>query len=177
MAKYLLPCECGEGVAIEPSQAGSSVVCQCGKSLEVPTLRGIRTLDPIQATAARQPTREWSPLRGGIFVVAFVGMLAGAGIAGYAYKAIQKVINVSADQEQQLYAHYIDQTPVDELYAEWRIMREQRLGSPDENAFVNARKQRRVLTGIITFGIGLSVAGIVGMIISLVLPGKPAGQP
>jgi hypothetical protein len=43
--RYRLPCPCGRTVPVRPSQAGDSVVCECGESLEVPTLRELRRLD------------------------------------------------------------------------------------------------------------------------------------
>ena len=44
--KYLLPCRCGRKVAIEPRQAGESVVCTCGIALQVPTMLEIKGLEP-----------------------------------------------------------------------------------------------------------------------------------
>lgn len=42
--KYLLTCQCGAKIEVEPSQAGDFVACVCGASIEVPTLRQIREL-------------------------------------------------------------------------------------------------------------------------------------
>ncbi len=44
--KYLLPCSCGEKTAVETSQAGQDIPCRCGKTLRVPTMQGIRRLEP-----------------------------------------------------------------------------------------------------------------------------------
>lgn len=44
-AKYLLPCPCGEKIAVEASQAGQEIRCRCGAALEVPTMRGLAQLE------------------------------------------------------------------------------------------------------------------------------------
>jgi hypothetical protein len=51
-AKYLLPCLCGQNVAIEPRQAGETIACQCGASLQAPTMREICDLEPAPPDAA-----------------------------------------------------------------------------------------------------------------------------
>jgi hypothetical protein len=45
-AKYLLPCACGRQSIVEPRQAGQTIVCPCGASLDVPTMRDITALEP-----------------------------------------------------------------------------------------------------------------------------------
>lgn len=43
--RYFLPCSCGGQTTIDIGQAGQIVDCEsCGKSLDVPTMRGIREL-------------------------------------------------------------------------------------------------------------------------------------
>ncbi len=41
---YLLPCSCGRKMPVNPRQAGESITCTCGASLEVPTLLNLRIL-------------------------------------------------------------------------------------------------------------------------------------
>ncbi len=43
--KYLLPCSCGQKTPIEATQAGQQVRCGCGATLEVPTMRGLASLE------------------------------------------------------------------------------------------------------------------------------------
>ncbi len=49
--KYLLPCSCGEKVAVESTQAGQDILCACGKTMEVPTMQGLRQLEQHVDTA------------------------------------------------------------------------------------------------------------------------------
>jgi len=46
-AKYLLPCPCGRQIPVLASQAGQQLQCECGASLEVPSMRGLAELEPV----------------------------------------------------------------------------------------------------------------------------------
>lgn len=46
MATYLLPCSCGRETPVEPRQAGETVLCECGRTCAVPTMREIQNLHP-----------------------------------------------------------------------------------------------------------------------------------
>ena len=48
MAKYLVPCVCGRQHAVDTGQAGESLVCECGATVAVPTLRQLRELPPAR---------------------------------------------------------------------------------------------------------------------------------
>ncbi len=59
-AKYLLPCSCGEKIAVEAAQAGQTVRCACGAELEVPTMSGISALETLEPEAEAGPSRPES---------------------------------------------------------------------------------------------------------------------
>jgi hypothetical protein len=74
--KYLLPCSCGKKVAIESSQAGQDILCSCGKTMEAPTMQGIRRLE-------QQVEKEHEPKATSSFGGAAIGIaLAGLVILG-----------------------------------------------------------------------------------------------
>ena len=85
--KYLLPCPCGKEVPVDTTQAGQSVECECGQSMEVPTLKGLRAL---QQVAPDQPTprksAEWGA-RQATFVVGLVITLIGGSMVLRFYSA------------------------------------------------------------------------------------------
>ncbi len=84
--KYLLPCSCGENVAVESRQAGQQVVCSCGQTLEVPTMQGIRKLEKSADTSG-QPSKR-SSLVGLAIAVILLGILitgSGAVFAHWSY--------------------------------------------------------------------------------------------
>ena len=59
-SKYLLPCRCGQQIAIEPRQAGETVVCRCGTKHQVPSMLEIKALEPapVESTVPR-PAEAW----------------------------------------------------------------------------------------------------------------------
>jgi hypothetical protein len=65
-----LPCTCGRRVRVTTGQAGLTIACECGRALEVPSLRELRALP----TDEPEPGRTWSApfsavLAGGIWAV------------------------------------------------------------------------------------------------------------
>lgn len=72
---FALPCPCGNSVSVQRSQAGSTVTClQCGKTLDVPTIRGLQALPVIEekegdAKSSIARPSQWNPIRGVIAVI------------------------------------------------------------------------------------------------------------
>jgi hypothetical protein len=79
--KYLLPCQCGQQSAVDTSQAGQRIVCGCGNTLDVPTIRGLRQLPPA-ATESPRGRPRWTPWQGALFVSGLLIAVGGAAIAG-----------------------------------------------------------------------------------------------
>lgn len=76
MATYLLTCECGKTLPVDVGQAGGQVVCSCGKTRAVPTLRMLRHL-PLAPTEQPKPAATWSTRKGTIAVfLILAGLLA-----------------------------------------------------------------------------------------------------
>lgn len=72
---YLLPCSCGQKLAVAPRQAGESVTCPCGNALEVPPLNQLKTLEPVapeaELSAAGGPAPRgstWGGRQAGLFL-------------------------------------------------------------------------------------------------------------
>jgi hypothetical protein len=60
VSKYLLPCSCGRSVTVEAKHAGRQVRCNCGNSLEVPTMLELARLERAEEEAvAAGPTDRW----------------------------------------------------------------------------------------------------------------------
>jgi hypothetical protein len=80
MATYLLSCNCGKTLPVEVGQAGGQVVCTCGTTLDVPTLRMLRHL-PLAPTEQPKSASAWSARKGAIavFLIA-AGVLAALGL-------------------------------------------------------------------------------------------------
>jgi hypothetical protein len=51
--QYLLPCSCGRKMPIETRQAGESIACECGATLEIPRLLELKKLEKIAAQSSQ----------------------------------------------------------------------------------------------------------------------------
>lgn len=84
-AKYLLPCSCGEKVAVESRQAGQRILCSCGQTLQVPTMQGMRQLE----ISAESPGETRPKSVGGVGIgIALLGCIilgSGGAYASWVY--------------------------------------------------------------------------------------------
>jgi hypothetical protein len=77
---YLLPCPCSRKIPVLPKQAGEIVVCDCGTSLEVPTMLKLRALEQTEiASESKPPKMAWGAghrflYLGSIIVIAAVAI-------------------------------------------------------------------------------------------------------
>jgi hypothetical protein len=79
-ACYYLDCSCGKRLRVEPRQAGSQLQCDCGATLEVPTLRGLQAL-PRAEDRSEQAVAIWTVRQGIASACVVVAMiLFGVGI-------------------------------------------------------------------------------------------------
>ena len=61
--RYLLPCTCGETTAVEPGQAGQTVVCVCGENLIVPSMLQVKALPEAPEKSASPENKTKSPYK------------------------------------------------------------------------------------------------------------------
>lgn len=78
--KHLLPCPCGKQIAVSTSQAGETVTCECGMSVEAPSLRGLRDLPLVEAEDSRRGT--WG-FRQGVLTAGLIAVLGLVGAVGW----------------------------------------------------------------------------------------------
>ena len=58
MKKYhLFPCSCGKIHEVLPTQAGTMITCECGKTVEVPSVRELKTLPVVERAAKTTAVR------------------------------------------------------------------------------------------------------------------------
>ncbi len=87
--RYLLPCSCGLSTPVETAQAGENIHCACGATLDIPTLRGLRNLQPAPLDERSQGP-SWNPGKGILFLGVLV-ILAGLGILAYLKLSVPRV--------------------------------------------------------------------------------------
>jgi hypothetical protein len=111
--QYLLPCACGQKLRVAPAQAGGQVTCACGQSLAVPTLRGLKALEPARDASSAPAAPGWSTLHGLVFSLSLVVAAAGvATLASYLwlYTSVQQQ---TVDHTEEWIA--MESAPVDEF--------------------------------------------------------------
>jgi hypothetical protein len=83
--KYLLPCACGRQYTIEPRQAGTTIHCACGGTLDAPTMMQITALEPVPPEDAVPSSLSAWGTRHRMGLVGVVLMIVGAlGLAALA---------------------------------------------------------------------------------------------
>jgi len=174
--KYRLPCErCGEKLVIDVSQAGRQLACRCGATLEIPSLRAIRTLEAASDVSDKPRRTSWNRNRGIVFagglIIAVLGLLtaASAGMSWYTAKA--PLLPSAHDIEASLAD--VDELDAPGAWEMWKDLRDQGLGPYYEPAhWVFKVSVRRVFAVSIGGLVALAV-GIAAILLSMFLPGNP----
>jgi hypothetical protein len=139
MSQYWLPCSCGQKVRVAVAQAGGEVACACGKRLAVPTLRGIRQLEPA-AEAPVQAAPSWSRVHGAAFATGLLLVALGIGLIGlngYRYGQLRGyTVDRSAEVAKE-YAGQLDKISPTEALDLWRKeIIEEGLGEPHQPPWI-----------------------------------------
>lgn len=149
MPEYLLPCSCGEQTVVSTAQAGETIRCACGAELQVPTMRGLRELEPLErssATSGRAVT--WDDQHRVAFLLA-LGALTCLGVAIYLWASLPvPLVQPTSDD----FNVAIDSASTDELFMIHRELVNDRLGNPTSTD--TERKTREMML----WGIGIVLA-------------------
>jgi hypothetical protein len=73
---YLLPCSCGRKIPVETQQAGDQVRCECGLTVDIPTLMGMKQLEQVEAVVPVGVQSHWGLRQGLILSGAIIAFLA-----------------------------------------------------------------------------------------------------
>jgi len=174
---YLLPCSCGQKTPVSVAQAGGQVTCICGKSLSVPTLRGLRELE-IAPTVAVEKKAGWSRVHGAIFAsgltIAAIGVvlltlsaLQYGQIVGFGYTK-DRTADVLRSQQAD-----IESMSPTQVLSEWRKDVEEGLGEPEEPPWSKFKRLAASNVAWIKFGAAAVIGGILIALITLVVPAAP----
>ncbi len=151
--KYLLPCSCGLEVAVEPAQAGQKVQCACGKQLDVPAMREIVRLEPIDVAGEAAPAKPAWGLRQGLLVLGSLLILCSLATAVYFYAKRPQPMDLDSLNLVQV----------------WQVWEELRLGvdrppQPDQQYYAQQMRSLHVrlsgLAVIAVLGIGCVVVAM-----------------
>lgn len=82
MTSFLLPCSCGQKLEVTAAQAGQRLTCACGREVDVPTLRGLQSLERT-GDVERPAPRRWGARQGMLFLgtaIVAVAIVAAVGL-------------------------------------------------------------------------------------------------
>lgn len=179
--KYLLPCSCGQRITIDIAQAGQQITCACGQSLEVPTMRGIRALEPAPEaseeakSAPRSAAPAWSSLQGALFGIGLMTLFLAGCVAAYNGLVMSQIViqEPTASDFERADAAF-DALPPEKMYDVYVHARDQGLGTPQTPDYVIAKRvkayyQRLMIGALVVSGVGAVIAAS-----AFLLPGRPA---
>ena len=79
--KKKLLCQCSQVHLIETTLAGSTLLCDCGTEILVPTLREIAQLEDADETRSTQRRSRWTRQQGILFAIGVTLFFLGLGVA------------------------------------------------------------------------------------------------
>ncbi len=160
-SKYLLPCRCGQQIAIEPRQAGETVVCRCGATLPTPRMLEIMALEPVPAESDPPPSgvgwgwRQRTKLLGVILLSATII----AGVMLLLSRPVSRFEGLSPEEVQRN-AHKL--TP-SQTWDQWQFYK-RGLDRRTDTVYARKMKSYRVwlaATGVLALaGVGLIAVGM-----------------
>lgn len=176
--EYLLSCGCGRKIPVSRSQAGQELKCECGESLQIPTLRGFASLPvaPAQTLSSNPyassfPAEEekgvWGGWRGTIMAIS-VAMFAITFLPCAYHLILRAQINTSFDMDDEIQAgnEAYEAAPLENLVAEWSNFERSGLGPKNKPEFywwkIRAR-ELEIVAGITGTAAALFAFTAVGM--------------
>jgi hypothetical protein len=158
--RFLLPCECGQAIVVERPQAGTSVTCTCGKSLEVPTIRGFAKLAPASDQVEASLPPIWG-LRQGLVFLGLVIAVPAFVFTGFIYLNLPKLT-----EHYQLLEREIEQLPPQHTWAVWKMFEQGLPKAPTPSSlavqlgYSRLHRNMNIAIGIGVLGILIAAAGL-----------------
>ncbi|MBN1853433.1 MAG: hypothetical protein JW829_11940 [Pirellulales bacterium] len=128
--KYSLPCPCGKKIPVKLSQAGETIRCVCGTTLQIPAMREIKQLEPCDqqsSDGSLNPKATWGR-REGQMLLGILMVVIGLGLSAYFYQTRPKLLDISSFSPMDTWILWLDLrngpdrhlSPYDQEYMERR---------------------------------------------------------
>src|SRR5262245_47331466 len=167
--QFLLPCSCGQKVRVAIAQAGEQVACVCGQRLAVPTMRGIRQLEPAPETAAKT-VPGWSRVHGAIFAAGLVAAVVGVvlmAVNGLRYARASGFGEDRTEETIKAESARIDKLSPIQALAEWTDTVREGIGPREIPPWVVAKQVLAMYRHRIGVGGAVLAVGLLASICSL----------
>jgi hypothetical protein len=177
---YRLPCSCGHALDVPVTQAGSVQSCpECGALVEVPPLRQLRQLPPVEPPSGHTDgsAGRWSLGQGLAFSVGML-LVAACLLAVVLLARERQTLRTAAPQLAELHSHSDpDQLTPSQIWQGWvSQFRDERLEGRETPMFLQERARYRRLTGWIwAAGGGVAIGALLAL--GAALMAWPRGRP
>ena len=169
---YLLPCpQCERKLSVDTSQAGEQLRCACGASVEVPSMRQIRALEPSDPDPGAERTSRWDPRRGIVFAVGAV--ITFGGLVVVIFTGLGQLNAMPGERPRENLGplfERIDAMEPAEALETWTFVREEGLGPYQMSGYAKVREVERQLGRIMLIGLGAALIGALVTISAWWLP-------
>ncbi|MFO0899933.1 MAG: hypothetical protein U0836_21080 [Pirellulales bacterium] len=168
-AQYYLPCACGQRHLVSAAQAGQTLTCVCGATLDVPTLRGLAALEVVPERASA-PRSSWGP-RQGVMLVAALLVVAALLTAAWLRNQSQPGVALTSSEA----ATMDNLTPAESLQA-WQFLSQRGLHSGLDAAAMQQAHFAGLWVNVALALAGVALAVLVLAAAAPLLFGKPAAK-
>jgi hypothetical protein len=145
-------------------QAGQTLHCECGRSIEAPTMSGLRELEQVavvDSDEAADGRAEWSPLQGGLFVTGLVLTVIALGAAALVVVQWSRLDTRDRSAEQSASnAAIIDDLPIDESFSLWEEFLYDGLGQQEPPDYVVASRKADTYLKLMVVLLAAAAGGI-----------------
>ena len=168
VVQYLLPCQCGRKIPVDTTKAGRTLKCECDAQLEVPTLGGLKKLEPAAQSKHAPSAATWGP-RQRVLLAGILICVTGLGIAGFFWR--DRPLPPPHELRIERIPKHVEGLTLMQTMELWAALEHglpEGLGIEDQ-AYRMARQAYIRRTGVALF---IAVAGALVMVISLFIPKK-----
>ncbi len=154
---------------MEIRQAGESISCQCGVTLDIPKLRDLRQLEPVAEQTVARPRAGWSMLQGSLFVVGLCALVLSAGSAVFVWSYRQQFDTSKPDLTDIKFERDLDGLSLDDTWRLWKAYSQQEIELRPTPYHVMAKGKVAQLDRTLSFWGVLAAFGAIALLLSLVL--------
>jgi len=176
MPKHLLICSCGEELVVDARQAGETVECKCGKTVDVPRLGDLRQLPVVSDRQSQSP--PWTLQQGLTFAAGSLVVLVGIICLVVFFQEWVRLD--TTDRRQELLAagnQIVDKLSYTQALQAWRQRRAAGIGPKQTPDYVVAQRRAATLSLRMMIAGGGIAAGAGIAVLSLFLGRRPARRP
>jgi hypothetical protein len=158
-ARYQLACpNCSTVHTVSPAQAGETLACDCGHPLAVPTLRELRTREPVVAEGDARRSADWNLWQGLLFVGGAILIVIGA-LTTWRILPQRQALDLQRPEFREIDFN-VQMLSLPQAWQAWEHFREQKLEFRTTPEYLENRERYRELSGYLYAAWGVAAVGL-----------------